>query len=174
MKNIKVTVEYETPTTSKFDALMAEYVIAKKLADETVAYYKPLADVAEEAKVDAILEQLETIKEYARRISEITNDAVFIQHWICDRRFDIVYRPNETIHKYEVKWGGEPFTKEQSKIRRNAFFDGSNIIGRWEEVRAYENLEKEAFRLLEDAINKQKNRAHYQQNRLNNIIQGGI
>ena len=45
MNEIKVTVAYEKPTTSKFDALMAEYEAAKKYADETVAYYKPLADV---------------------------------------------------------------------------------------------------------------------------------
>ena len=72
MNEIKVTVAYEKPTTSKFDALMAEYEAAKKYADETVAYYKPLADVAENAKFDAIMEQLETIKEYAKRIYKIT------------------------------------------------------------------------------------------------------
>ena len=55
MNEIKVTVSYEKPTTSKFDALMAEYEAAKKYADETVAYYKPLADVAEDAKFDAVL-----------------------------------------------------------------------------------------------------------------------
>ena len=43
MTNIKVTVEYEVPKTNKFDALMAEYEIAKKIADETESYYKPLA-----------------------------------------------------------------------------------------------------------------------------------
>jgi hypothetical protein len=47
MNEIKVTVAYEKPNTSKFDALMAEYEAAKKYADETVAYYKPLADIAE-------------------------------------------------------------------------------------------------------------------------------
>ena len=80
MNEIKVTVTYDKPTTSKFDALMAEYEAAKKYADETVAYYKPLADAAEEAKFDAIMEQLETIKEYAKRISEIKDgDAVWIK-----------------------------------------------------------------------------------------------
>ena len=83
MNEIKVTVTYDKPNTSKFDALMAEYEAAKKCADETVAYYKPLADVAEDAKFDTIMEQLETIKEYAVRISEINGGgAVWINAYL--------------------------------------------------------------------------------------------
>ena len=44
----------------------------KKLdeVNETVDYYKPLADCAEKAKFEAIMEQLEIIKEYAKKIHE--------------------------------------------------------------------------------------------------------
>lgn len=173
MNEIKVTVTYEQPTTSKFDALMLEYEAAKKMADETVAYYKPLADVAEGAKFDAILEQLETIKEYAKRISEITGEPTYIQTWIASYRFDLSYHPKEPRLQYEIKYGGTPFTKAQVPNHRNLFFDGCNIIGRWEELKAYEQLEGVACGLLRAAINKQKQRANREKNRLYNITKGG-
>lgn len=173
MNEIKVTVTYDKPNTNKFDALMAEYEAAKKYADETVAYYKPLADVAEDAKFDAILEQLETIKEYARRISEITGESTYIREWVASCRFDISYHPNEPRLRYEVKYGGKPFTKAQAQNDRNIFFDGLNIIGRWEELKAYECLEKAAFELLSKEINNQKRRANREKNRLYNITKGG-
>ena len=173
MNEIKVTVTYDKPTTSKFDALMAEYEAAKRCADETVAYYKPLADAAESAKFDAILEQLETIQEYAKRISEINNEAVWISRWIGARRFDVVYRPKEITHRYEITWGGDAFTKEKANRMRHLFYDGFNIIGRWEELKVYEQLQAEAFALLQEAIDKQKQRGSYQQYRLNNITKGG-
>ncbi len=173
MNEIKVTVTYEKPTTSKFDALMAEYEAAKKYADETVAYYKPLADIAEDAKFDAILEQLETIKQYARRISDITHEAVWISSWIGACKFSVVYRPNEINNHYEVTYAGKEFTKRIAQLNRHMFFCGNNLIGRWEELKAYECLEAEAFRLLTKAIKKQKQRADDEINRLNNITKGG-
>ncbi len=173
MNEIKVTVTYEKPNTNKFDALMAEYEAAKKYADETVAYYKPLADVAENAKFDAILEQLETIKEYARRISEITGESTYIREWIGSCRFDISYHPNEPRLQYEVKYGGKPFTKAQAQNDRNTFFDGINIIGRWEELKAYEQLEGAACGVLRKAITEQTRRANREKNRLYNITKGG-
>lgn len=167
MTNIKVTVAYEKPTTSKFDALMAEYEAAKKMADETVAYYKPLADAAEEAKFNAVLEQLETIKGYAKRISEITGKNVKIQVWIASCRLDIDYYPNNG--HCNVSYGGCLFTMESANHNRRMFFEGSNLIGRWDELKAYQELEREAFSLMRKAINEQKKRAEYQTNRLNNI-----
>ena len=163
MNEIKVTVTYEKPNTNKFDALMAEYETAKRVADETVAYYKPLADVAEEAKFDAIMEQLETIKEYAKHISEIKNDATWISYWAGARRFDVVYRPKQATYRYEITWGGDPFTKEKMQIMRH-------IIVRWEELKVYEELEKEACKQLKKEIQKQVKRSQEQIDRLNNIV----
>lgn len=171
MTNIKVTVAYEKPTTSKFDALMAEYEAAKKMADETVAYYKPLADAAEEAKFNAVLEQLETIKGYAKRISEITGKNVEINVWIASCRLDVDYYLQNG--HCNVAYGGCMFTMESADRNRRLFFEGSNLIGRWDELKAYQELEEEAFRLMRKAIDKQKSRAEYQTNRLNNITKGG-
>lgn len=161
---IKVTVEYEKPNTNKFDSLMAEYEAAKKYADATVAYYKPLADVAEDVKFEAILEQLETIKGYARRISEISGKATSIQYWFYGRRFDITY--NIHMRSFEIKWGGDKFTKELAA--------SGSVLKNWEELEVYKNLEKEALLLLEKEIKKQKERADYEKNRLYGIIKGGM
>ena len=184
MKNIKVTVEYEVPKTNKFDALMAEYAVAKKVADETVAYYKPLADIAEEAKFDAIMEQLETIKQYAKQISDISNTAVWIRASLSAelrnspyrnidlyRHFEVVYRPQSG---FEIIWDGDKFTKERLRKYREAMcYKERNIIGKWDEWGVYRMLEDSACKQLKDIIQRQVNKGQEQINRLKNI-QGGI
>lgn len=181
---IKVTVEYATPSTNKFDALMNEYVVAKKVADETVAYYKPLADIAEEAKFDAIMEQLETIKQYAKRISDISNMAVFIvanlsaelrnspyRNIDYSKRFEVAYRPQSG---FEIMWDGDRFTKERlRKYREGMCKKERNIIGKWDEWGVYKMLEESACKQLKDMINRQVNKGQEQINRLKNI-QGGM
>lgn len=179
MNEIKVTVAYEKPTTSKFDALMAEYEAAKKYADETVAYYKPLADAAEDAKFDAIMEQLETIKEYARRISEITHQVeVSIYAVVCGSMrgdscssvyFKVVYMSNHPSCKFIISCDNVPFVKD-SKFCSGRY----NFIGKWEEWKIYEQLEKDACSKLQSAINGQKARVQKQIDRLTNITKGGI
>ena len=179
MSEIKVTVTYDKPNTSKFDALMAEYEAAKKYADETVAYYKPLADAAEEAKFDAIMEQLEIIKEYAKRISEIKNgEAVWITACIpisiCGghegEKFSVVYRPKETTYKWCFTTQYGDFKKEYLKHYSGGTI---NFVGMWDEWGVYNKLEKEACSQLREVINKQKCRANHEKNRLYNIIKGG-
>jgi hypothetical protein len=173
MNEIKVTVAYEKPTTSKFDALMAEYEAAKKYADETVAYYKPLADAAEDAKFDAIMEQLETIKMYAKRIAEITEGERgevritagvhgYMRGDSCSSvYFEVTYRPG--TDKFIVACDHTLFVKGK-------FCEGRyNIVGKWEEWKIYEQLEKSACDQLQSAIKAQQNKAQKQINRLKNI-----
>jgi hypothetical protein len=164
-RTIKVSVEYETPKTTKFEALMKEFEVAKKVADETVSYYKPLADCAEEAKFEAIMEQLETIKWYAQRISNITHESVFFRHWFGAWAFQIAYRPKETVFAFEVTYGGNPFVKDNPSIYNR----GTNIVGNWEEWHCFEILEKDACEKLEGLIQKEKERGQKQIERLNNI-----
>ena len=182
MNEIKVTVTYNKPETSKFDALMAEYEVAKRYADETVAYYKPLADVAENVKFDAIMEQLETIKEYAVRISEIKHgSAVWITAYIpsglcgssnCDgEKFSVIYRPKETSFRFEIRSAWQEFSRKQIKY----YTEGShNFIGNWDEWKVYEKLEEKALELLRKEISEQTLKANAEKNRLYNITKGGI
>lgn len=183
MNEIKVTVTYEKPTTSKFDALMAEYEAAKKYADETVSYYKPLADVAEEAKFAAIMEQLETIKGYAKRIYDLSENkntvrikAVIPAH---DRGahasgclyFDVGYHGSGNFY---VTWDQMSFNMARIRSYRWQYCEGDrNILGKWNEWRVYERLEEEACRMMKALISSQASRAEKQVSRLNNIVNGG-
>lgn len=179
MNEIKVTVTYNKPETSKFDALMAEYEAAKKYADATVAYYKPLADAAEEAKFDAIMEQLETIKEYAKCISEVKDgDAIWIKAYInsdlcghsMGQEFEVVYRPKETVYKFEIRSSWREFNRQHIKYHTE---EGHNFIGNWDEWKVYEKLERNAISQLNCLINNQKRKANAEKNRLYNITKGG-
>ncbi len=174
MNEIKVTVTYEKPTTSKFDALMAEYEAAKKYADETVTYYKPLADAAEDAKFDAIMEQLETIKEYAKRISGITGRDTslyaavhaYMRHDTCSSDyFAVSYRSKQM--DFTIAFNHAPFVKGKFCSGR------SNVVGKWEEWKMYEQLEEDAYNKLRSAIEAQKNKAQGQIDRLYNITKEG-
>lgn len=183
MNEIKVTVTYEKPTTSKFDALMKEYEAAKKYADETVSYYKPLADAAEEAKFNAIIEQLETIKGYADKLCEFSEQkqATIRAYISASERgchsgcYFSVYR--NPYGSYRIQWDGIDFTAEVLKTNPDNFTadysERYNILGRWDEWKVYECLEEEALRQLQRHINAQNERAKKQINRLNNITKGG-
>ena len=169
MNNIKVTVTYEAPTTNKFDALMKEYEAAKKIADETVAYYKPLADVAEDTKFDAIMEQLQTIANYAKQICEIDPEhrAVWISVYTT-HSFSMCYRTNYPL---AIKWDDASFTKDNLHKRPTWFTNESyNILGEWDKWQVYQKLENEACRQLKVAIARQFERGQNQINRLNNIV----
>lgn len=179
INNIKVSVSYEKPSTSKFAALMAEYEAAKKYADETVAYYKPLADMAEEAKMLAILDQLENIKEYALTLQALTGvKTVKISAYI-DRALRgyyskagcFVVKANDS--GTSIYWDGVEFTMDAFKARRYHFTgaedESVNILGNWEKWKVYETLEKDALEQMQYHIKGQQNRAEKQKDRLYNI-----
>lgn len=178
MNEIKVSVAYEAPSTSKFDALMAEYEAAKTMADETVAHYKPLADVAEVVKFDAIMEQLETIKEYANKISAIENNRVVyitahIPSAICHsnyrdgQTFNVIYRPKQTQCMWEIRSRYGIFNRDGISYHSQ---NECNFIGKWDEWQVYQKLENDACRQLKEAIAKQVARGQKQIDRFNNIV----
>lgn len=181
MTNIKVIVTYDKPNTSKFDAMLAEYALAKQIADETELYYKPLADVAEEAKFDAIIEQLKPIKDYAKAIFELQDSkyAVWITAHISRQElggyssggmgsFHVVYS-NKT-HDIEVQWLGDEFTKERMRKYPGCYCnDGHNILGNWDKWNVYQRLETDAINQLKRHIERQQARGQKQIDRLYNI-----
>ena len=167
----------------------AETINAILKADEetknAIIKYKPLADAAEEAKFDAIMEQLETIKRYAKAISNLNGQSVWISVRIpadvrggsgCssdDGKFSVIYRPNDNF-PFEITWTGSQFTKDRLRKCWYGMCEGyRNIIGMWNEWGVYERLEKEAISQLNCLINNQKRRANAEKNRLYNITKGG-
>lgn len=177
MEKIKISVSYEQPKTTKFDALLKAYEISKKQADEIISYYKPLADAAEEAKFNAIMEQLETIKEYAHKLSILKNGAVIwitarIANSICDssdnegEMFQVQYRPKDSKQwKFCTKY------REFSREHINYHTTGChNFIGKWDEWEVFKKLETAAYDQLQELIEYQEEKGQKEINRLNNIV----
>jgi hypothetical protein len=172
--DIKVSVEYETPKTDKFAALMAQYNEVKQIAADTVSYYKPLAEAAEAAKFDAIWKQLSTIFEYLRQLNRI--GSVYNKVYGCFGRdakcFSVAIEHCVPV----VKWGNTTFSKEAVTKQPRLFnADASeyyNILGNWDKWRVYEKLESECIRLLEFELKRQKDAAEAQVKRLHNITGG--
>lgn len=156
MNNIKISVSYNTPPTTKFDALMKEYEAAKKVADETIAYYSPLADAAEHAKLLAIIEQLEPIKRYATQLAKIKGNVVQIEAYVNRKCFSVSgYRDGST----QMTWAGAKMSLENLDANPH-FFTGPdyNILGNWNNWKIYEQLETRACDVLKDAIRCAKNK----------------
>lgn len=181
MTNIKVTVTYDKPSTSKFDALLAEYALAKQIADETESYYKPLADIAEYAKLDAIIDQLQPIMDYAKAIFEIQGCRYSV--WITahisasemgrdsyrgGESFNVIY--DHKTRKIEIRWKGDAFSKEYMQKYPGCYCsDGQNILGNWDQWNMYKRLEEDAIQQLKRYIASQKERGQKQIDRLYNI-----
>lgn len=170
MSHIKVTVEYEKPMTDKFFELMNSYNELKKQSDEVVSYYTPLAEMAEEAKFDAICEQLEIIKEYVRQLRAISKGDVCIQVETRNGCVTVDMYPNNEVRAF---WIHCPFEKEEFKKFRNRFngsiHDNYNILGNWDKWRIYERLEKSCYEKLEEEMMRQKQLAEAAKKRLENI-----
>lgn len=177
MKNIKVTVEYETPKTDKFAELMKQYEEIKQTSTETVNYYKPLADAAEEKKLELILEQLKTIEGYLEQIYSINPQKInIVAYGITDGHYDeklVVKYEKSTFtvrwcEWYELSLG----MYRQAKVRFNGEqYEGWNILGKWDEWKMYKQLEESCFNLLKREIDKQKKKAETEVNRLKNITE---
>lgn len=164
---IKVTVEYEAPNTSKFDALIIQYNAAKQMADEAIAYYKSLADTAMEAKLQVILEEIETLEGYMRRIYEITKTDINLSFWPnrFGGRFDITFKPKD-ICPFRISLGGDRLYWH-SKI-------GERIIAEWDKQLFFQQLEKDACLQLSKAIESEQARGQEHIKRLNSIINSEV
>lgn len=166
---IKVTAEYETPKTDKFYALLSEYGKVKKLSDETVSYYKPLADAAGEKKIELILDQLNTIIDYAEQIHNIDQNFNYFYtgfNWGYGfRKFEFKYINNEWV----ITLDDHPFTKDKYLENRKSSSFFEYLIAEWDRLRIYEQLEARCTDELNYLIKKQKERAEKQENRLKEL-----
>lgn len=175
--NIKVSVEYDTPVTNAFDALMEQYHITKNLATETTAYFKPLADAAEEAKAAAIMEQIEVIADYVRQLHSLGGHHIhYYASARCSERddFGFCFTVKVTINGTEATWRHARFTVDNVKRYPAAFNaeedDEYNILANWGKWRVFEKLERHCLRHLREAIEEQKEAAEYERKRLENIV----
>ena len=179
MSEIKVSVSYEKAPTTKFEALLKEYEVAKKVSDEQVSYYKPLADAAEDAKFKAILEQLETIKGYALKIAELTTSKTSYigcylssatLHGYTGRDFKVVVKDGKVV----VKFGDVQFNEENYTNLRSEFCNRDyNLIADWDRMKIYEGLENSAIAKLTSLIDSVKEVGERQVKRLSRVTGEG-
>lgn len=178
---INVNVSYEQPTTTKFDALMEQYKVAKQIANETVSYYKPLAEAGEEAKMKAILKQLETIEYYCYQLALLKDNKEAEASTIITSTqrgndygglwFSVRCNINSNgTPCYYKKWGHVEFSIEQLKKAPHAFTDkGYNILGNWDKWKVYEELEDNIYYKMRALIKGQEQRGQKQIKRFENI-----
>lgn len=180
MKPIKVSVSYECPQTTRFDELFKQYTIAKQIADETVSYYEPLAEAAEEAKMTAILDQLKNIKRYCYQIASLkTSGQASISTLITGEMrdscgglwFTIQCTIKNNIPEYYIKWGNVEFSIDTLKRIPHAFTGkGFDILKNWDEWKVYKDLEDDAIYKIKSFIETEEKRGKTQIERLNNMI----
>lgn len=172
---IKVTVEYTTPKTDKFTALLSQYDEVKKTAQETIDYYRPLADMAEETKLLAILEQLGTIKEYLWALNGINPHIkeVYITSYNYSSYDNGKVSLRIVDNKILVYWHSHLFSVDYYRKNKWAFTDGEymNILGNWDKWEVYKKLETACLRMLKREVENQKAAAEKQIARLKNIIE---
>lgn len=174
--NIKITVEYEQPKQAKFNELLIKYHEIEQASKETISYYKPLADAAEHKKIELILKQIETIKDYILKLNNIKPSITEIKveleigAYKLYRVFSIKYQNYDNT--FIIKWCGMPFNVATYKLHpRNFTEDTYNILGNWDNWRMYEQLEQKCFDKLNKLINQEKQKAENEINRLKNITE---
>lgn len=173
--NIKVTAEYIKPSTAVFDKYFNEFYEWQTIADDDEKYYTPLSDLAEEQKMIAILEQLETITDCLKKIVAIGGwGGVIIPQYFDGgyiQRFEMNY--NAKTNEFEILWNEKPFTIEQLRETRdhfNADFDDTqNILGCWEEWAMYEQLEEICIKKIEELTYYERVRSRKRISRFENI-----
>lgn len=176
MNDIKVTVEYEIPKLSAFDEMMVQYAAVKKCAEQTIAYFAPLADAAEEAKAAAIIAQIEVIADYVRKLQSLGGIWRHSYAVACGgvRDDGYCFTVKATHDGFEAKWRSALFTLDNVKRHPAAFNaeenDCYNIIGNWDKWRMFEKLERHCLRQLQEAIDEQKKAAEHERKRLDNIV----
>lgn len=157
IKNIKVTAEYEVDTKpSKFDALLAQYEIAKTIADEIEDSKQPLINAMGQKKLELIYEQLDTIVQRVNIISKYKDEVVAVKAWdwskTADRK-DIMIKSHWNWEKPEIYLCGYTTPKD-------SWFKVEGIVTLWNDLGLYRKLEEECEKMLEKMIQNQNNKTN--------------
>ena len=157
IKNIKVTAEYEVDTTpSKFDALLAQYEIAKTIADETEDSKQPLINAMGKKKLELIYEQLNTIVQRVNIISKHKDEVVAVKAWDWSKtpdRKDVMIKTCWSWEKPEIYLCGNTTPKD-------SWFKVDGIVTLWNDLGLYKKLEQECEKMLEKMIQNQNNKTN--------------
>lgn len=189
MNEIKVTVTYDKPLTSRIDNLFAEYEAAHNLTEATKAELTPIIDAVGEAKHRAILEQLEPIKEAVKKLhllrkqvySSVTKTHVCVTYTLNgkDKR-DFVVRCSDWNFNGECdvyfsvtnldSMIGFNFEKIDRQYEWNYFGAKDGVITNWNKLNIIEGLQKSLERQIKDLIRVANDKRNTIQENLNALL----
>lgn len=166
IRNIKVTATYETETKpSKFDALFAQYRVAKAIADETESTKQPLIDAMGKAKLEVIYKQLDTIVQRFDIISQCTGhqESATVFSFYNNTEYKVTVKRWHKNNKTTIYLDGDESTREW-------WFNEDGIVTLWNSLGLYEKLEQVCEQQLKYMIESQNKRAQKINNNYNNMI----
>ena len=166
MNEIKVTAEYSNNSTSKLDALRAEYKAAKALADATVSEKQPLIDAMGEAKLELIKKQLNYIAQKMLMSMEIFDSSSYSQFaeiWVSGTKYDAsVYV--EKNHPACIELNNRSINYPDGY-----WFSEHGIVTMWNELKLYDRLLEKCEEYLEYKISEQNKRIEKINNTFSNM-----
>jgi hypothetical protein len=166
IRNIKVTAHYEVDTKpSKFDALFAEYQLAKAIADATESTKQPLIDAMGEKKWELIHQQLDVIVQRLDVIAQCQGQfaQVVARSDYEDRGYSVTIRRSNRHNSTTIYIDG--YQQPQPW-----WFEEKGIVTLWNQLGLYEQLEEKCEILLIQMINAENSKTERINNNYNNMI----
>ena len=177
MNNIKVTVDYELPTTDKFDALLEQYLQAKSIAETTKETMTPLIQMGGKARYDAICEQLQVIVGQLKKIalvseSHSSQSATGYYHLRGESyRMCVVYYPSRDKVEitYREKFGYTSRDFLNWEYNQNDLLDLDGLVTCWNNFTIIEDMQKQCNYTIQNMITEQQKKAKKIASTLNKI-----
>lgn len=188
MNEIKVTVAYEKPTTSRIDNLFAEYDAAHNLAEATKAELTPIIDAVGEAKHRAILNQLEPIVEAVKKLHKLRQQVygnvsrtyVVASYVLNNQKRDFVIKYTEWVNNNPISiqfcntnldsMNGFDFVTINRKYEWHYFGAYDGIIANWNKLNIIEDLQNTIERQIKDLIGVVNRKRNILQENFNAIM----
>lgn len=159
MNTIKVSVDYETPSSNKFEALMEEYFATKAIAENVEETMIPLIQVGGKAKYDVICRQLGVISEQLKQLASVSpSNCVKVggRYDKCGRSRTITIEYNKIRDTIEIKYRGN-FCGERNFLdweqNQEELLSPTGLVTQWNNFKIIEEMQDECNRRLRILIN---------------------
>jgi hypothetical protein len=155
--NVEVTIKNEEKGISKFDALVSEFNKAKAIADNTQSTYGVAIKEIGDKKLLAIKEQLQTVEECVKKLSQLTGNVERIEvysHLVNGKAEQI--RGGNLADWYLIidSKNGTYINGFQEHIPA-WFFEENGVVTNWNKSRLYDFAQEACEKKLEQYIKRQ-------------------
>jgi hypothetical protein len=168
MNEIRVTAEYISKPSNKFDALLAEFKAAKALAEATEAEKQPLIDAMGEAKLELIKKQLHEIAKKLFVIVHITGRGCEVKVEKMVNRYN--YKVSVSVDQnYTIRIYLGGYDIDTSRKWCQWWFSEDGIVTKWNELKLYDMILKECEQRMTSLIDEQNKKIERINNTFNNM-----